>query len=285
MTHITLSDSSKLSYLLDDSPADAPVILLSNSLAAPFKVWDHVVAFLNDNGFRTLRYDQPGHGESEARKPLTDTTFDSITDDVKSLLDSLNIHKVHGWIGDSMGAASGVLFTTKFPGVVERLAICDTIDSSPGNAGTEDLFGARVAAARADGNMSKTLQGSMERWFSKAWMEANPEETERIRSIMHTTTIDGFEACCSALSSNTFDLRPLYGKVGASVDKAICIVGENDGPLPGTMKVMRDKVQEGFEASGKSQNVELAIIKNAGHVPFLDNRSEFCDVIVRFMKD
>jgi 3-oxoadipate enol-lactonase len=279
----TLPDSRKLSYSLDEAPRDAPVVLLANSLCAPFTAWDHVVPKLNEAGFRSLRYDQPGHGESSAPQAL-DTTFDSMADDVKTLLSSLGISKLHAWIGVSMGAAAGIVFTTKYPGIVSKLAIVDTISCSPVNAGIDDPFGPRVATAREAGNMEGITQGTLERWFGKAWLEANPQETQRMRNLMHRTSVDGFETCCHALRSESFNLRPLFGKVGSSVDDALCVVGEKDANLPQTMEVMRQQVEEGFATSGKTKTVELAVIKDAGHVCFVDGFDQFIQVITPFLK-
>ncbi|KAF4448578.1 hypothetical protein F53441_8055 [Fusarium austroafricanum] len=279
----TLPDSRTLAYALDSTPKDGPIIILANSLTAPLSLWDHVVKVLNNNGYRTLRYDQPGHGGSSAPKDLN-TTFDSMAEDVHHLLKKLEIKKVYSWIGVSMGAAAGVTFTTNFPNVVSKLAICDTISSSPINAGTEDTFGPRVAAAREVGNLESTIQASLERWFGKDWMEKNPEETQRMRTVMSGTTMEGFEACCNALKSETFDLRPRLGKIGTAVDDAICVVGEKDANLPEVMAGMRDKIQEGFEAAGKGNKIELVIIKNAGHISFVDGFEQFTAEVLKWLK-
>ncbi|KAM5343266.1 hypothetical protein ACJ41O_014232 [Fusarium nematophilum] len=280
---LTLPDSRTLSYSLDTAPEGKPVVILSNSLCAPFGIWDHVVKALNNDGFRTLRYDQPGHGSSSAPKAL-DTTFDSMADDVNHLLATLGINKVHAWIGVSMGAAGGIYFTTKYPNIVSKLAICDTISSSPINAGVDDLFGPRVAAAREAGNLDATIQGTLERWFGNDWLAKNPQEAQRVRGVMSGTTIDGFEACCNALRSETFDLRPRFEKVGASVEDALCVVGEKDANLPQTMAEMRDKIEEGFKAAGKSNKIDLVVIKDAGHVCFIDGPEQFESAVLRWVK-
>lgn len=282
---VTLPDSRTLAYSLDPSTKStkAPVIILSNSLLAPLPVWDHVVKDLNDNGYHTLRYDQPGHGGSSAPKDLSSTTFDSIAEDVFHLIKTLRIKKIHSWIGVSMGASTGVYFATKYPNIIQKLAICDTISSSPVNAGTEDTFGPRIATARKAGNLDSTIESTLDRWFGKDWMDTNPEETKRMRNVMSGTTLDGFEACCNALKSETFDLRPLFGKVGASVDETICVVGEKDANLPETMAEMRDEIQKGFHSVSKDTKVDLVVIKNAGHVSFIDGYKQFVKELGRWL--
>lgn len=280
---ITLPDSRTLVYSLDQEPKDGPIVVLSNSLCAPYNAWDKVAEVLNENGFRTLRYNQPGHGGSSSHASLT-TNFDSIAEDVHHLLGALGIAKVHAWVGVSMGATTGIYFVTNYPNIVSKLAICDTISASPVNMGVEDAFGPRVATARQAGKMDGILEGTLDRWFGKSWLESNPEETQRMRSIMLGTTLDGFETCCNALRSKEFDLRPRFTKVGAGVDEAICVVGENDANLPQTMAEMRSEVQQGFKDAGKEKNVKLVTIKNAGHVCFIDGYQQFIETIVPWIK-
>ncbi|VUC29383.1 unnamed protein product [Clonostachys rosea] len=281
---VSLPDSRTLSYVLDEAPKDGPIVLLSNSLCAPFGAWDPFVKILNSNGFRTLRYDQVGHGQSSSPKELSTTTFESMADDVYSLLQALNISSLHGWVGVSMGAAKGVCFVSKYPKIVRKLVICDTISGSPINLGGADVFGPRVAAAREVGNLEDAIQSTLDRWFGKTWLEENPKEAARVRDVMRGTTLDGFEACCHALRSSSFDLRPILKDVGSSVEDAFCVVGEKDANLPQTMDEMRKAIEAGFRASGKDNSIRLEVIKNAGHVCFIDGLEQFSETVVPWLK-
>lgn len=283
---ITLPDARTLAYALDPAPTDAPIVLLANPLTAPFTIWDHVVPVLNAGGFRTLRYDQPGHGDSSAPSRLESTIFDSMADDVRHLLRELNIERLHAWVGVSMGASTGVYFVTKYPGVVDRIAICDTISASPVNAGVDDLFTQRVAAARAAASLEPTVESTLDRWFGAGWLASNQQEAERIKNLMLRTSLDGFETCCCALRSEMYDLRPRFARVGAGVERALCVVGENDANLPQTMGTMRAEIEKGFAAAGKPEReVRLEVIKGAGHVSFVDGFEQFCDVVGTFLKE
>ena len=281
---VTLPDSRKIAYSLDTSPQDGPVVLLATSLCTSSASWDHVVPLLNKSGFRTLRYDPPGHGDSSVPARLESTTFASLADDVHHLLQNLGISQLHAWIGVSMGAATGIYFVTQHPGVVRKAVICDTISSSPGNAGVDDAFGPRVAAARAAGSMDAAVQGSLERWFGAAWMGAHPDETQRMRGLMLRTTVDGLETCCHALRSDSFDLRPRFGSVGAGVEDALCVVGDKDANLPQTMELMRAQIEQGFAAAGRARDIELRVVRNAGHVCFIDGLDDFMHVVSSFLK-
>ena len=62
-------------------------------------------------------------------------------------------------------------------------------------------------------------------------MAKNPEETARIEKSIATTIIQGLEACYAALRSPSFDLRPLYPKVGHGCEEALIVAGEKDTDL------------------------------------------------------
>ncbi|KAI0399717.1 zearalenone lactonase [Xylaria palmicola] len=266
-----------------------PVVLLSSALCAPLAVWDHVVPHLTGLGFRVLRYDAPGHGASGVPADLASTTFDAVARDVHALLAHLGIQRLHAWVGVSFGAATAVVFAARYPGVVERLVPCGTIACSPAHAGIPDAFGPRVAAARERGNLDTAVEETLERWFGRPWLDAHVDEAGRVRRAMRTTSVDGFEACCAALRSPSFDLRPLAATAGEGVDAALLLVGEKDGGLFTAMKELRTGIETGLRAQGseakpaKGAGVDLKVVKNGGHLLFVDGFDSFMGLISEFL--
>ena len=69
--------SCRIAYRFD-GPADAPVVVLSNSLSSNLSMWDDQFAALTAR-YRVLRYDQRGHGQSTVTPgPYT---FDMLADE------------------------------------------------------------------------------------------------------------------------------------------------------------------------------------------------------------
>jgi len=83
-----------------DGPPGAPWIVFSNSLATTGAMWDEQAAALKTR-YRVLRYDQRGHGATEA--PAGRYPFDTLVADAVALLDALSIERAH-FAGLSMGA-------------------------------------------------------------------------------------------------------------------------------------------------------------------------------------
>jgi len=86
------------------APERAPWLVLSNSLATSLSMWDEQAAALKDR-FRVLRYDQRGHGGTDA--PAGRYAFDTLLDDALALMDALGIAKAN-FTGLSMGGATAL---------------------------------------------------------------------------------------------------------------------------------------------------------------------------------
>src|SRR5262249_57625661 len=75
-----------------DGPDGAPWLVLSNSLATNLAMWDDQARELG-RALRVLRYDQRGHGATEA--PAGRYTFELLIADALALMDALAIRKAH----------------------------------------------------------------------------------------------------------------------------------------------------------------------------------------------
>src|ERR1700716_1115723 len=104
-----------------DGPEGAPWLLFSNSLATNLSMWDEQAAELKKS-FRVLRYDQRGHGGTQA----TDGRykFDQLAADVIALFDALSIKRAHV-AGISMGGMTVLALAQQYPDRVDRLIPCD----------------------------------------------------------------------------------------------------------------------------------------------------------------
>ena len=118
-----------------------------------------------------LRYDQRGHGETEATAGRY--TFELLCDDVIALMDALGIQRAH-WCGVSMGCATGMGLVQKHPDRFDRMVLCD----NPGRSSpeTHKQWEERIAVAQKDG-MAALLESTMQRWF--------PPETLQGQSAAH----------------------------------------------------------------------------------------------------
>ena len=106
-----------------DGPADAPVVVLSNSLGATRGMWDPQVPALAER-YRVVTYDTRGHGESPA--PAGPYYLDDLVDDLVALLDEVGAERAHV-AGLSLGGMTGCGWPPANPERVDRLALLCTL--------------------------------------------------------------------------------------------------------------------------------------------------------------
>ena len=104
-----------------DGREGAPWVVFSNSLMTNLSMWDEQAAALASD-FRVLRYDQRGHGSSDASAGAYD--FNVLTADVVALFDALRIERAH-FIGLSMGGMTAVALAEHHPERLNRVIACD----------------------------------------------------------------------------------------------------------------------------------------------------------------
>ncbi|KAJ2900627.1 putative 3-oxoadipate enol-lactonase protein [Zalerion maritima] len=294
MPLLDLSGGRQLNYELTPGPSTtSPVIILANPLTTSLRLWDDYVPHLTKAGYRVLRFDQPGHGNSICPdESVTTVTFPGMAKDVHMLLSYLTGDScpaadqislpVAAWMGISMGAAMGIFYTIAYPNTVKNLVLSDTISCSPERAGVPDLFTSRVADAKKDGNMGKTVEGTLERWYGNRISE---DEKEKQRKVMSTTSINGYEACCAALVHHSFHVRPLAPMLAKSVvEDVLVVVGELDANLPESMTELAKCIEQGFRRAGRQgYTVPVKILPECGHVPVVDNFDAFVNATVPFL--
>src|SRR5256885_9484644 len=99
-----------------DGPANAPVLLLSNSLGTALERWDPQMPAFAER-FRVLRYDMRGHGRSAV--PPGPYSIADLGRDVLALLDANGIDRVR-FCGLSMGGMTGMWLGCNAPERLEK---------------------------------------------------------------------------------------------------------------------------------------------------------------------
>jgi len=214
---IITGDGCRISYRFD-GPEGAPVLLLSNSLGTDMEMWaPQMAAWTRD--FRVLRYDQRGHGESDA--PVGAYSLDRLGRDVVEMLDALDLAKVH-FCGLSLGGMVGQWMGVHAPDRLKRLVLANTSSWM----GPPSGWDARIALVRAQG-MAPLAQVSVERWFTPAFATAAPGAIAPIVAALKATNQEGYTGCCAAIRD--MDMRPVVGLI---TNPTLVIGGLRDPSTP-----------------------------------------------------
>lgn len=180
-----------------DGPADGPAVVLSNSVGSNLHMWEPQVKPLVDNGYRVIRYDSRGHGESPV--PTGPYGVEDLGGDVLALLDRLGVESAH-FVGLSIGGMTGIWLGVQAPERIRSLVLCCT-SAQPGNT---QMWLDRVNQVRTEG-MAGIAEGSLHRWFTQDWIDANPEQAGE-RAAHHVQSLDRGLAVIRAFSSGASEL-------------------------------------------------------------------------------
>jgi len=245
-----------------DGPDGAPWIVLSNSLATNLAMWDQQADDFK-GAFRVLRYDQRGHGATDA--PAGRYTFEQLIADALALMDGLGIKKAH-FGGLSMGGATALGFAQKHPDRLDKVIVCDTpCQSTPTST---QQWEERIVIAQQQG-MEPLVEPTVGRWFPPEVLAAKPPHVDKVRQMVRTTPVNGFIGCAAALANHD------YASAVATVKRPVLFMaGEKDGVTPVAMRKLS-------AALPGSRYVELP---SAGHISNMDQPEGFTWAIADFLK-
>ena len=258
---LTKANGITINYQIDGSAG--PWLVFSNSLATDLSMWDAQARGLS-GAFRVLRYDQRGHGKTQA--PAGRYTFDLLIADALALMDALGIARAN-FAGLSMGGATALGLAQRHPDRVECAIVADSgCASTPQSA---QQWEERIAAART-GGMEPLVEATVTRWFPPEVMAKNPPYLDTVRAMIRATPVNGFIGCAAALADHDF-----RSAVAATKPPVLFVAGEKDagGAVPAAMKALH-------QALPGSRYVELA---GAGHISNLDDPAGFTRALREFL--
>ncbi|PMZ99388.1 MULTISPECIES: 3-oxoadipate enol-lactonase [unclassified Pseudomonas] len=203
MAHLQLADGV-LNYQLD-GPADAQVLVLSNSLGTDLGMWDEQIPTWSEH-FRVLRYDTRGHGGSLVTQgPYS---IEQLGGDVLALLEALDIEHAH-FVGLSMGGLIGQWLGINAGQRLHSLTLCNTA----AKIANDEVWNSRIDAVLKGGQqaMADLRDGSIARWFTPAFAQARPDEAQRICQMLARTNPEGYAANCAAVRDA--DYREQLGRI------------------------------------------------------------------------
>jgi 3-oxoadipate enol-lactonase len=254
------SNGTRLNYRFD-GPADAPVLVLSNSLGTNLSMWDPQIPALAAQ-FRVLRYDTRGHGQSSVTAgPYTITQLGR---DVVGLLDGLGIERAH-FCGLSMGGAIGMWLGICAPERIDRLVLCNTA----AKIGAAETWNARVEMVRTKG-MGPVAETQAQRWFTPAFIAKAPDVIASTRQMIAGTSPEGYTANCGAIRD--MDQRETISRIQA---RTLVIGGLHDPVIPAAdVRYLADTIPG-------AKLVEL----DASHLSNVEAADEFTKALLNFLTE
>jgi 3-oxoadipate enol-lactonase len=252
------ANGTKFNYHLD-GPANAPVVVFSNSLGTTLSMWDSQIPALSRK-LRVLRYDMRGHGLTAVTPgPYT---IAGLAQDVLGLLDSLKITQAH-FCGISVGGAIGQWLGVNSANRFRSL----TLSNTAARIGTVDGWNARIKTV-SEGGMASIADAVVSRWFTGSFVKRSPGKVEATRRMLLDTPPAGYVATCAALRE--MDQRETVARVSVPT---LVIAGARDAvTTPADAHFLTDRIQG-------AQYTEL----NAAHLSNIEDAGAFTSALMNLI--
>ena len=236
-----------------------PTLKLSNSLGTTIQMWEPQMKALTQV-FRVIRYDRRGHGKSGV--PPSPYSIKRFGRDVLAILDDLNIEKVH-WCGLSMGGMVGQWLGADAPERFNKIILANTACYYPDPTNWLN----RIKAVK-EGGIAAVADTVIAGWLTAEFREREPETTARMKAMLLASPVQGYLACCEALS--TLDQRELLTKIKSPT---LVIAGRHDMATPvSAAELIRSRIP------GASMT-----LLDAAHISNVEQPHAFTEAVVGFL--
>jgi 3-oxoadipate enol-lactonase len=235
-----------------DGPADAPVLVLCNSLGTTRRLWEpQMPAFTSD--FRVLRWDHRGHGLSPTAPGAY--TMAMLAGDLVQLLDRLSIARA-SVCGMSLGGAVAMQLAVAEPGRVDRLVLACTTS----RFGDPAVWRERAVTVRREGT-APVADAAIGRWFTARTREGHPDVPAHFHDDLLSVSAAGYAGCCDALAAWDFG-----ESLGAIAAPTLVIAGAEDPVVPPA---------DAEVTASRIPDARLVVIDAAAHLANIDQPRAF----------
>jgi 3-oxoadipate enol-lactonase len=248
---------------LDDGPADAPVLVLSNPIGTTLEIWDFQLPMLRRLGYRLLRYNARGHGGSTA--PSGPYALAELGTDVLMLLNFYGVESA-AFCGVSLGGMTGLWLAANAPSRITSLVVCCTaVVPMP----SRDAWLERVALVRA-GGMAALREVVPPRWFTPGFLRREPAAVARVTDMLTGCDPEGYAGCGEAIAD--MDLRVLLGSVKAPT---LVLSGELDPAAPPWL---------GASTARAIPGSRFVVVRGTSHFAHYESPGPVTDAIARHLE-
>ncbi|MCH2163139.1 MAG: 3-oxoadipate enol-lactonase [Marinovum sp.] len=243
-----------------DGPEDGAPVVFANSLGTDMRLWDGVLQLLPE-GLRVLRYDERGHGLTEA--PPAPYTMGQLVRDAEALMDHLGFRDAV-FVGLSIGGLIAQGLAAKRLDLVRAIVLSNT----GAKIGTRQMWDDRIAAVKTQG-IAALAPATMERWFSSSFRKT--PDLSLWQTMFERQSPQGWTGCAAAIAGTDF-----YSTTAALRLPCLGIAGTEDGSTP------PDLVRETVDLVPGSR---LELMRGTGHLPCVEDPQTYAAHLSAYLRE
>jgi 3-oxoadipate enol-lactonase len=247
--------------LAHDVAGDGPALVLLHSGVCDRRMWEPQWAALRDAGYRVIRCDFRGFGQT----PVPDGPYND-AEDVAGLLSELGIGRA-AMIGSSYGGRIALEVAARWPGMVTALALLCA--ASPGHVPSDALrsVAEREDALLAAGDIDTAVDLNVETFLGPEADEATREQVRRLQRHVFAVQLSASE-----------EFPQVTAEVDLSRITAPCLAVSGGHDLPDFRQIAGGLPERLADARHHE-------IPWAGHLPSLERPAAVTDLLLRFLRE
>lgn len=247
-------------------PVDAPVVVFVHGLGLNRQVWETYTSRFAHR-YRVLSYDLFGHGESAAPPGMPSLAM--FSEQLIDLLNELGIDRC-SIVGFSLGGMINRRFAMDHPERLDAMAILN----SPHERGDEaQQLVEQRALDSAAGGPGATLDATIERWFTPAFIVANAAYIERVRNWVLANDPELYAQCRKVLA---FGVVELIRPQPPITHPTLIMTCENDsGSTPDMSQTIASEIA----------GAQVIVVPALQHMGLVENPSFFISALAEFFED
>jgi 3-oxoadipate enol-lactonase len=246
--------------LSHDVAGDGPPVVLLHSTVCDRRMWDPQMPALVNAGYRAVRCDLQGFGQT----PMPDRAYDNARD-VTDLLDLLGIERA-ALIGSSGGGRVALEIAARWPRRVTALALLCTALAGHEPSAELRAFGEREDALLEAGDIAGATDLNVDTWLG-------PQADQATRAKVRQMQRHAFEVQLAA----TEEFPPIRAEIDLAAVTAptLLISGAHD------LTDFRHIAAELSDRLAEARHLELAW---AGHLPSVERPDEVNQMLIDFLR-
>lgn len=241
---------------------DGDWLVLIHGVGGSLHQWDRFVTLLGGR-YRTLRYDQRGHGQSG--KPSGPYHISDLVGDLRKLLDKTDVKKCH-LAGASLGGLVAQGFALESQ---ERLKSLILLAAIAGRTEEEKKLVLDRLAIVENGIPGQHFRHSVERWFTDDFRHLYPEIIDAYAARNQTNDPAAYAAAYAVLANTDF-----VEKLAEIRVPTLVMTGEEDRGSNPRMAVLMHSLIEGSQ---------LVILPKLRHSLLIEAPGQVLDHVERFV--
>lgn len=251
-------------------PKDAETVVLVHGYGVASYVWQPTFEFLLSHGYRVLRMDLFGHGYSD--RPDVIYGVELFSEQIKELLEALNISQPIHLVGLSMGGSVVARFAYSFPEKIISLVLQDPLVHKLGTDFIfplnipfvgEFLFNVFVMPKNIEGNFNRSVVGSVYETYGEEYFEQ--AEYQGFRK--------GLLSAVRFMATHDYDFE--YNQLAKTKIPKLLIWGSEDKTIP---------IKNAEKLLALMPDLSYEIIDGAGHVPSMEVPNKFNPILLDWLK-